>query len=101
MRTEEIKKEVLEAASGDIKAALAAEVYDYYFCAENGNQYDDCPDPLCAKRDTVVEQFPQTADWPIVEPIVGEYSDRFGCFLGNGVYLFPDFDFDKPAFTAI
>ena len=86
------------------KAAIAAEVYDYFFCAESGNQYnqyDDCPDTLCAKRDTVVEQFPQTAEWPIVEPIVGEYSDRFGCVLGNGVYLFADFDFENPSFTAI
>lgn len=48
-------------------------------------------------RQKIVEEFPETAEWPIV----GEHSDRFGCVLGNGVYLFPDFDFEKPAFEAI
>lgn len=77
--------------------ALAAEIHDYYFCDENGNQYDGHPDTLCVRREDVIEKFPQAADWPII----GEHGDRFGCVLGNGVYLFPDFDFESPAFEAI
>lgn len=76
---------------------LSREVFDHCFCDEDGNQYSGHPDQLCIKRETVVEQFPQTAEWPIS----GEHGDRFGYVLGNGVYLFPDFDFDNPEFTAI
>jgi hypothetical protein len=76
---------------------LSREIFDHFFCDEYGNQYSGHPDQLCVSRDEVVKQFPQAADWPIV----GEHEDRFGYVLGNGVYLFPDFDFDKPEFTAI
>lgn len=76
---------------------LSREVFYYFFCDECGQQYSGHPDLLCVSRKTVVEQFPQTAEWPIS----GEHGDRFGYVLGNGVYLFPDFDFKKPSFTAI
>lgn len=76
---------------------LSREIFSNYFCDEYGQQYSGHPDQLCISRQKVVEEFPETAEWPIV----GEHSDRFGCVLGNGVYLFPDFDFEKPAFEAI
>ncbi len=60
---------------------LSREIFDCFFCH---------PDTLCVKRDDVVKQFPQAANWPIV----GEHE------LGNGVYLFHDFDFDRPSFTT-
>jgi hypothetical protein len=76
---------------------LSREIFSHYFCDESGQQYSGHPDQLCVSRRKVVEEFPQTAEWPIV----GEHSDRFGYVLGNGVYLFPDFDFEKPVFEAI
>jgi hypothetical protein len=86
---EEIKKEDM--------VNLSRKVFYHYFCDECGQQYSGHPDQLCVSRETVLRQFPQTAEWPIV----GEHGDRFGYVLGNGVYLFPDFNFDRPAFTAI
>jgi len=78
-------------------ATLAREVFYHFFCDENGQQYAGHPDELCIRREIVVKQFPATAEWPVV----GEHEDRFGCVLGNGVYLFPDFDFENPVFEAI
>lgn len=76
---------------------LSREVYNYYFCDEYGNPYTGHPDLLCVPRNEVVKQFPETADWPIV----GEHSDRFGYVLGNGIFLFPDFNLEDPKFEAI
>ena len=76
---------------------LSRRVFDRFFCDENGHQYSGHPDELCVRREDVIEQFPETAEWPIT----GEHGDRFGYVLGNGVYLFPDFEFKSPAFTAI
>ena len=76
---------------------LSRNVFYHYFCDENGDQYSGHPDQLCVSRDEVVRQFPETANWPIV----GEHSDRFGCVLGNGIYLFPDFNFENPKFEVI
>ena len=76
---------------------LSREVFDYFFCDEYGNQFAGHPDELCVRRETVVEQFPETKKWPVI----GEHGDRFGYVLGNGVYLFPDFDFENPKFEAI
>ena len=100
MRTAaEIKKEVLERERlrKSLQTRLAREVFDHFFCDENGQQYAGHPDTLCVRRDIVVEKFPQTADWPVL----GEHGERFGHVLGNGVYLFPDFSFENPAFEAI
>lgn len=76
---------------------LSRKIFSHYFCDEYGNQLTGHPDQLCVSRQKVVEEFPETAEWPIV----GEYGDRFGCVLGNGVYLFPDFSFENPVFEAI
>ena len=76
---------------------LSREVFYRFFCDESGHQYSGHPDKLCVSRETVVEQFPETKKWPVL----GEHGDRFGYVLGNGVYLFPDFDFRNPSFTAI
>lgn len=76
---------------------LSREVFRKYFCDESGQQYSGHPDQLCVSRQKVVEEFPETKNWPVL----GEHGDRFGYVLGNGVYLFPDFNFEKPAFEAI
>jgi len=79
------------------KTNLSKNIFSHYFCDEYGNRYSGHPDQLCVSRETVIKEFPETADWPIV----GEHSDRFGYVLGNGIYLFPDFDLDSPCFEAI
>jgi hypothetical protein len=88
--TEEIKK----AANVE---NLSREIFYHYFCDEYGQQYSGHPDELCVRRETVVEQFPETAEWPIVE----ENREGTGYVLGSGTYLFPDFSFEKPVFIAI
>ena len=76
---------------------LCRKIYKKYFCDEYGNQLSGHPDQLCVARCRVIEDFPETKNWPVE----GEHTDRFGYVLNNGIYLFPDFDFENPAFTAI
>jgi hypothetical protein len=76
---------------------LSREVFYHFFCDEYGQQYSGHPDELCVSRKAVVENFPQTAEWPIVE----ENREGTGYVLDSGTYLFPDFDHESPAFTAI
>jgi hypothetical protein len=90
MRTTEITK----AANVE---ELSREIFEFYFCDEYGRQYSGHPDELAVSRKAVVENFPQTAEWPIVE----ENREGTGYVLGSGTYLFPDFDFAEPVFTAI
>ena len=76
---------------------LSREIFSKYFCDEYGNQLAGHPDQLCVSRGKVIQDFPETKNWPIE----GEHTDRFGYVLGSGIYLFPDFDHENPAFTAI
>ena len=70
---------------------------EYEEYEETGQQLSGHPDKLCVSRDRVVAVFPETESWPVK----GDHTDRFGCVLGNGVYLFPDFDFKNPSFEAV
>ena len=76
---------------------LSKAVFQHFFCDKYGNQLSGHPDQLAVSRERVLERFPQAEEWPIE----GKHTDRFGYVLGNGTYLFPDFDFEDPAFTAI
>ena len=76
---------------------LSKKILNKYFCDEYGNRLSGHPDLLCVRRNIVIEDFPETKKWPIE----GEHTDRFGYVLGNGIYLFPDFDHENPSFTAI
>ena len=76
---------------------LSRAVHEYFFCDENGYLLSGHPDQLAVSRKKVIEKFPKTAEWPIVV----ENREGTGYVLGSGTYLFPDFDFDKPSFTAI
>jgi hypothetical protein len=76
---------------------LTTKVFNKYFCDEHGDRLSGHPDLLCVRREIVIEDFPETRGWSVE----GEHTDRFGYVLGNGIYLFPDFDHENPVFTAI
>ena len=76
---------------------LSEMVFSKYFRDEYGNTLSGHPDNLCVRREIVIKDFPQAEEWPVE----GEHTDRFGYVLGNGVYLFPDFNPQCPSFTAI
>lgn len=73
---------------------LSRQVYEYFFCDENGYQYSGHPDRLAVSREKVVKKFPKTVEWPVVK--VNRYGN--GYVLKDGIYLFPDFDHSEPAF---
>ena len=76
---------------------LSEKVFNTYFRDQHGNQLTGHPDLLCVARCRVIEDFPETEKWSVE----GEHTDRFGYVLGNGIYLFPDFNHENPSFTAI